>query len=314
MLAVQVGGLALRSPLLTASGTFGHDPAALAFLDAADLGALVLKTVTPEPRHGNAPPRMAEFTGGVLNSIGLENKGLSYWREHVAPQLDRVPVPVVVNAGGHSAADYVRMTQAFDAMRAAAAIELNLSCPNVRGGTHFSTDVAALDEVVRACRAATRKPLWVKLSPNVTRIAPLAEAAARAGADALTVSNTLVGMLVDWRRRRPVLGGGTGGMSGPAVKPLALRLTWECAQAVRIPIVASGGAQSAEDVLEFVVAGATAVQIGTASFRRPDAISAIAADLRRLLAAEGVGLAELRGTLRHGPAVNCPTGLGPSPS
>ncbi|MDA1259880.1 MAG: dihydroorotate dehydrogenase [Planctomycetota bacterium] len=305
MLAVRVGSLHLNSPLLTASGTFGHDPAALAFMDPADLGALVLKTVTPEPRHGNAPPRMAEFTGGVLNSIGLENKGLAYWRETVAPQLERAPVPVVANAGGHSAEDFRRMTEAFDAMRGVAAIELNLSCPNVSGGMQFSTDVAALDEVVRACRESTRKPLWVKLSPNVTRIALLAEAAERAGADALTVSNTLIGMLVDWRRRRPVLGGGTGGMSGPAVKPLALRLTWECAQAVQIPIVASGGANCAEDVLEFTVAGATAVQIGTALFRRPDAISVIAAELRRLLAEEGATLAELRASLAAPNSVSC---------
>jgi dihydroorotate dehydrogenase (NAD+) catalytic subunit len=308
MLAVRVGSLELASPLLTASGTFGHDPAALAFLDPADLGALVLKTVTPEPRHGNPPPRMAEFAGGVLNSIGLENKGLAYWRETVAPQLERAPVPVVANAGGHSADDYRRMTAAFDAMRGVAAIELNLSCPNVSGGLLFATDASALDEVVRACRAATRKPLWVKLSPNVTRIAPLAEAAERAGADALTVSNTLVGMLVDWRRRRPVLGGRTGGMSGPAVKPLALRLTWECAQAVKIPIVASGGARSAEDVLEFTVAGASAVPIGTALFRRPDGISAIAAELRTLLRQEGVTLDELRASLARPDSVSCAIG------
>ena len=308
MLAVRLGSLQLASPLLTASGTFGHDPAALSFMDSADLGALVLKTVTPEPRHGNPPPRMAEFTGGVLNSIGLENKGLAYWREHVAPQLEQVPVPVVANAGGHSAEDFRRVTAAFDAMRGVAAIELNLSCPNVSGGMSFSTDAQALDEVVRACRAATRKPLWVKLSPNVTRIAPLAEAAERAGADALTVSNTLVGMLVDWRRRRPVLGGRTGGMSGPAVKPVALRLTWECAQAVRIPIIASGGASNAEDVLEFTVAGATAVQIGTALFRRPDAISGIAAELRRLLSEAGVTLSELRASLAQPDPVSCPVG------
>ncbi len=305
MLALRVGSLSLNSPLLTASGTFGHDPAALAFLDSADLGALVLKTVTPEPRHGNAPPRMAEFPGGVLNSIGLENKGLAYWRANVAPQLERVPVPVVANAGGHSAEDYRLMTEAFDAMRGVAAIELNLSCPNVSGGMVFSTDPVALDEVVRACRTATRKPLWVKLSPNVTRIQPLAEAAERAGADALTVSNTLVGMLVDWRKRRPVLGGRTGGMSGPAVKPVAMRLVWECAQAVKIPIIASGGATSAEDVLEFVVAGATAVQLGTVLFRRPDAISAVATEMRRLLAEEGVTLQELRASLSVPGTVSC---------
>ncbi len=305
MLGTRIGALELQSPLLTASGTFGHDPAALEFLQPGDLGALVLKTVTPEPRTGNPTPRMCEFEGGVLNAIGLENKGLEYWREHVAPQLEQVPMPVVANAGGHSADDYGRMTEAFHAMAGVAAIELNLSCPNVQGGTQFSTDAVALGEVVRACRDRTDKPLWVKLSPNVTDIRPFAVASQEAGADALTVCNTLVGMAVDWRRRRPVLANTTGGMSGPAVKPVALRLVWESSQAVDIPVLASGGASSADDVLEFLVAGATAVQIGTAVFRRPDAISRIAAELRQLLAEDGSTLDELRASLRPPERVSC---------
>lgn len=297
MLRTMVGGLELQSPLLTGSGTFGHDPAALAFLKQGDLGALVLKTVTPEPRHGNPPQRIAEFPGGVLNAIGLENKGLAYWREKVAPQLQEVPLPVVANAGGHSAADYVAMVEAFDAMSGVAAIELNLSCPNVKGGTQFSTDAQALEDVVRACREATAKPLWVKLSPNVTSIVPFAKAAEASGADALTVCNTLVGMVVDWRKRTPVIANGTGGMSGPAVKPMAMRLVWESSRAVEIPVIASGGASTAEDVLEFIVSGASAVQIGTASFRRPNAISEIASDLRHILDQEKLSLDDLRGTL-----------------
>lgn len=297
MLRTSVGGLELPSPLLTGSGTFGHDPAALAFLQPGDLGALVLKTVTPEPRFGNPPQRIAEFTGGVLNAIGLENKGLAYWRDNVATQLEEVPLPVVANAGGHSASDYVSMVEAFDAMQGVAAIELNLSCPNVKGGTQFSTDANALAEVVSACRESTKKPLWVKLSPNVTSIQPFAKAAEASGADALTVCNTLVGMLVDWRKRKPVLANGTGGMSGPAVKPVAMRLVWESSQAVNIPVIASGGASTAEDVLEFVVAGASAVQVGTASFRRPGAISEIAAELRQILEQEKVSLQDLRGSL-----------------
>ncbi|MHC4380427.1 MAG: dihydroorotate dehydrogenase [Planctomycetota bacterium] len=297
MLRTSIGALELQSPLLTASGTFGHDPAALAFLEEGDLGALVLKTVTPEPRHGNPPQRIAEFHGGVLNAIGLENKGLAYWRETVAPQLAQVPIPVVANAGGHSAEDYRSMVEAFDAMDGVAAIELNLSCPNVADGIQFSTDVVALEQVVSSCRKATAKPLWVKLSPNVASIAPFAQAAEAAGAAALTVCNTLMGLLVDWRQRRPVLANGTGGMSGPAVKPMALRMVRDAAQVVSIPIVASGGASSAEDVLEFVVAGATAVQVGTACFRRPDAISEIADDLRRMLTEEEVSLQDLRGSL-----------------
>lgn len=305
MLQTSIGTLKLDSPLLTASGTFGHDPAALAFLNPGDLGALVLKTVTPEPRHGNPPPRMLEFQGGVMNSIGLENKGLDYWRQHVAPQLEQVGVPVVANAGGHSADEYAQMTAAFDAMKGVAAIELNLSCPNVKGGTQFSTDAGALAEVVRACRKLTAKPLWVKLSPNVGSIAPLAKAAEEAGADALTVCNTLVGMLVDWRTRKPRLGNGIGGMSGPAVRPLATRLVWESSNAVSIPVIASGGAESADDVLDFIVAGATAVQIGTASFRRPDVISRIAKDLRQILTEEGLKLADMHSTLQWPAPVSC---------
>lgn len=297
MLRTSIGALELQSPLLTASGTFGHDPAAMGFLKDGDLGALVLKTVTPEPRHGNPPQRLAEFQGGVLNAIGLENKGLAYWRENVAPQLAQVPVPVVANAGGHSAADYCSMVEAFHAMEGVAAIELNLSCPNVADGIQFSTDEVALHQVVAACRKATDKSLWVKLSPNVASIKPFALAAEAAGADALTVCNTLMGLLVDWRQRRPVLANGTGGMSGPAVKPMALRMVRDAAQVVSIPIVASGGASSAEDVLEFVVAGATAVQIGTTCFRRPGAISEIALALRCLLKEEDVSLQDLRGSL-----------------
>jgi len=297
MLRTSVGGLELQSPLLTGSGTFGHDPAALAFLHPGDLGALVLKTVTPEPRPGNPPQRIAEFQGGVLNAIGLENKGLAYWREHVAPQLAALPLPVVANAGGHSAGDYVAMVEAFDDMEGVAAIELNLSCPNVEGGIQFSTQASALEQVVRACRDATQKPLWVKLSPNVTSITPFAKAAEASGADALTVCNTLIGMLVDWRKRRPVLANGTGGMSGPAVKPMAMRLVWECSRAVSIPVIASGGASNADDVLEFIVSGAAAVQVGTASFRRPGAISAIASQMRQILEREKLNLNELRGSL-----------------
>ena len=240
-----------------------------------------------------------------MNSIGLENKGLEYWRQQVAPQLEKVEVPVVANAGGHCAAEYGQMVEAFDRMVGVAAIELNLSCPNVQGGIQFSTDVTALAEVVNHCRGLTQKPLWVKLSPNVTAIGPLAQAAEKAGADALTISNTLVGLLIDWRSRKPRLGNGCGGMSGPAVRPIATQLVWESFQAVDIPIIASGGANSADDVLDFIVAGATAVQIGTASFRRPDAISLIAADLRKILVEENLKLTDMRGTLQWPAPVSC---------
>jgi len=300
LLTSAVGSLELRSPLLTGSGTFGHDPAAaLRFLGPEDLGAHVLKTVTPRPRTGNPPPRLVETPAGLLNSIGLENRGLAWFLEEVAPQHREAPWPVVGNAGGESVEEFVEVVAAFGAEPALAAIEINLSCPNVQGGAlPFSTSPEAVGEVVAACRAATDKPLWAKLSPNVTRIAPLARAAEEAGADALTVCNTLLGLVVDWRRRRPALGQGMGGLSGPAIRPVALRLVWECRQAVGLPIVASGGVSSAEDVLQFLVAGASAVQVGSYCFRRPDGIRRIAGDLRRLLAEEGCRVRELVGSLR----------------
>lgn len=298
MLSTKIASLDFATPLMTGSGTFGHDPAALSFLNPADLGALVLKTVTPEPRHGNPVPRMAEFEGGIVNAIGLENKGLAYWQDTVAPTLEGLPVPVVANAGGHCAEDYVEVVRAFQDMNGVAAIELNLSCPNVQGGILYSTDSISLAKVVAACREVSDKPMFVKLSPNVTDIQPLAKAAADSGADALTVCNTLIGMLVDWRSRQPVLANGIGGMSGPAVKPVAMRMVSQCAAAVDIPIIASGGAACADDVLEFVVAGATAVQIGTAAFLNPSVISQIASDLRSILAQENLTLADLRGSLK----------------
>ena len=298
MLSTKIASLEFASPLMTASGTFGHNPAALSFINPGDLGALVLKTVTPDPRHGNPTPRMAEFSGGVVNAIGLENKGLDYWRDTVAPMLEGLSVPVVANAGGHCVDDFAQVVSAFDSMIGVSAIELNLSCPNVVGGIQYSTDSVALAEVVTACRKLSDKPMFVKLSPNVTDIQPLAKAAADSGADALTVCNTLIGMLVDWRARRPALANGTGGISGPAAKPVAMRLVSQCAAAVDIPIIASGGAECADDVLEFIVAGATAVQIGTASFRNPSIISQIASDLRSILANEDLTLAELRGSLK----------------
>ena len=298
MLSTKIASLEFASPLMTASGTFGHNPAALSFINPGDLGALVLKTVTPDPRHGNPTPRMAEFSGGVVNAIGLENKGLDYWRDTVAPMLEGLSVPVVANAGGHCVDDFAQVVSAFDSMIGVSAIELNLSCPNVVGGIQYSTDSVALAEVVTACRKLSDKPMFVKLSPNVTDIQPLAKEAADSGADALTVCNTLIGMLVDWRARRPALANGTGGISGPAAKPVAMRLVSQCAAAVDIPIIASGGAECVDDVLEFIVAGATAVQIGTATFRNPSIVSQIASDLRSILANENLTLAELRGSLK----------------
>jgi len=298
MLATRVGALELSSPLLTASGTFGHDGEATAFLEPGDLGALVLKTVTPRPRHGNRAPRLVETPCGLMNSIGLENRGVEAFLAENLGALERLPMPVVANAGGESVEEYAAMIRAFGPLDAFAAIEVNLSCPNVQGGSlPFSSSAEAVAEVVAACRALTDKPLWAKLSPNVTRIAPLAAAAEAAGADALTVCNTVLGLAVDWRKRKPALGAGFGGLSGPAVRPIAMRMVREAFQAVSIPIVASGGAACADDVLQFLVAGASAVQIGTAGFREPSCVSRVAAELRRELSAEDLTAAELVGTL-----------------
>ncbi len=298
MLATRIGALELPSPLLTASGTFGHDGEATRFLRPGDLGALVLKTVTPRPRHGNRPPRLVETPSGLMNSIGLENRGVEAFLADHLGALEALELPVVANAGGESVEEYCQMVRAFGPLAAFDAIEVNLSCPNVQGGSlPFSSSPEAVAEVIGACRALTDKPLWAKLSPNVTRIAPLAEAAERAGADALTVCNTVLGLVVDWKSRRPALGAGFGGLSGPAVRPIAMRFVREAAEAVSIPIVASGGARCADDVLQFLVAGASAVQVGTAGFRDPSRISGIADELRRELAAEGLQASDLVGTL-----------------
>lgn len=299
LLATRIGKLELSSPLLTGSGTFGHDGGALQFIRSGDLGGLVLKTVTPRPRPGNAMPRLTETPSGLLNSIGLENRGVDAFLRDNLEALGRVRVPVIANAGGESVEEFLTMVEAFDRHPVFQAIEINLSCPNVQGGRlHFSTSATAIEEVVEACRAKTDKPLWAKLSPNVTRIAPLAEAAGKAGADGLTVCNTLLGLAVDWRRRKPVLGAGFGGLSGPAVRPVALRLVHEVAQAVDLPIIASGGIACADDVLQFLVTGASAVQLGTAAFRRPDLASVIARDLRRYLGEEKTSVIDIQRTLQ----------------
>ncbi|KAA3607751.1 MAG: dihydroorotate dehydrogenase [Planctomycetota bacterium] len=303
-LRCRIGSLELDSPLLTGSGTFGHDGLVTRFLQPGDLGALVIKTVTPAPRGGNPPPRLVETPAGLLNSIGLENRGVDAFIAETVPllrELSKPPraIPVVANAGGESVDEYVHMVRSLDRTEAFAAIEVNLSCPNVQGGAlPFATSAEAVARVIEACRSCTERPLWAKLSPNVARLGPIAQAAERAGADALTVANTLLGLVVDWRRRRPVLGAGFGGLSGPAIRPVAMRMVWEARQAVDLPIVASGGAATAEDVMEFVTAGASAVQIGTAGFQRPDLISRIAADLRALLKQEGTDLESQCGSLQ----------------
>ncbi len=275
-LEIKIGELKLRNPVLTASGTFGYGEEIADLVDLRQLGAIVCKTVTRRPREGNAPPRTCETAAGMLNAIGLQNVGLDAFVRDKMPYLRACGAPVVVNIAGESVEEFAFLCRALDEVEGVAALELNISCPNVAHGLDFATDPAITQEVIARCRQATALPLWVKLSPNVTSIAHIARAAEQGGADALCVANTFVGMAIDIQRHKPRLSNGTGGLSGPAIKPLALRAVWQCAGAVAIPIIGIGGITTAADAIEFLLAGATAVQVGTATFVRPDAATSVA--------------------------------------
>ncbi len=299
-LSVQLAGLRLANPVLCASGTYGHGLEMSRFVAPQRLGALVGKTVTREPRPGNPPPRMAETASGMLNTIGLENRGIQHYRREVLPTLRDCGTLVIANIGAESIEDFAFLAEQLDGEAAVAALEVNLSCPNVQGGRlPFSTDCANASAAITAVRRRTRKPILAKLSPNVTSITEIARAVEGAGADGVTAVNTILGMAIDWRRRVPMLSTTFGGLSGPAIKPVALRMVLECARAIRIPIVASGGVRSADDVLEFLVAGATAVQVGTWNFVDPTAIDTIVEGLAPRLREAGVScIRDLIGTLR----------------
>lgn len=272
-LTVELGDLRLANPVMSASGCFGWGDEYARFFDLARLGALVGKAVTPLPLPGNPGTRIAETPAGMLNAIGLQNPGIDGFREQILPRVRRLGVPIVVNVSAGTLDDYVRLCGELSSLDGVAAVELNLSCPNVgRGGAEFCVTPEAVSEVVSACRAVTGLPLFPKLSPNTTDIVALARAAEAAGADGVTLINTLVGMAIDIEHRRPVLGNRTGGLSGPAVKPVALRMVYEVSAAVGIPVIGVGGIATWRDVVEFLMAGATAVQIGTANFFNPLAI------------------------------------------
>ena len=271
---VRLGSLELRNPVVTASGTFASGREFSDFVDLHRLGAIVTKGVSLDPWPGNASPRIAETASGMLNSIGLQNPGveafvakdLAWLAEHAAD------TPVIVNVSGHTFAEYVQVIERLEDEVSVAGYEINISCPNVdAGGMAFGTDSATAAEVTAACRAVTTRPLVVKLSPNVTDVVAIASAVEAAGADALSLINTLLGMAIDARTRRPKLGRLVGGLSGPAIKPVALRMVWEVSSAVGIPVVGMGGIASAEDAVEFLLAGATAVAVGTANFVDPTA-------------------------------------------
>ncbi|REK10313.1 MAG: dihydroorotate dehydrogenase [Planctomycetota bacterium] len=270
-LAVHLGRLSLPNPILVASGTFGYAREMDGLVELSRLGGIVPKTVTPAPRRGNAPWRTVETAAGMLNSIGLDNDGIKAFAEHHLPYLAGVGAPVIVSIAGATLDDFVALADMLEGQAGVAAIELNISCPNVTGGVDFGTDPDLCRQVVERTRAATGLPILAKLTPNVTHIAAIAQAAAAGGADAVCAINTCLGMAVDWRRRRTLLGNGMGGLSGPAIKPIALRCVYQVAQAVDIPVVGIGGIATLDDCMEFFVAGASAVQIGTANFYHPTA-------------------------------------------
>src|SRR5215211_6401575 len=270
-LSVRLGRLRLPNPILVASGTFGYAREMAGLVDLARLGGIVPKTITAQLRAGNPPWRTVETAAGMLNSIGLDNDGIEAFIAHHLPYLNSLGVPIIVSIAGRSHEEFVKMTARLNNLPGVAAIEINISCPNVSGGVDFGTDATMCERLVADCRAATTTPIIAKLTPNVTSIPSIAQAAAAGGADALSLINTCLGMAVDWRRRRPLLGNVMGGLSGPAIKPIALRAVFQAAQVVKTPIIGIGGIATIDDVMEFLVAGASAVQLGTVNFYNPKA-------------------------------------------
>jgi dihydroorotate dehydrogenase (NAD+) catalytic subunit len=297
-LSVNIGRLRLANPILVASGTFGYAREMAGAVDFSRLGAIVPKTVTRLPRAGNAPPRTIETASGMLNAIGLDNDGIDHFIAHHLPYLRTLPTAIVANIAGKNEGEFYEMAERLGREPGLAALELNLSCPNVAGGVDFATDPEVTRRVVAGVRAVCQLPLLAKLTPNVTDIAAIAQAAKDGGADAVSAINTFVGMAVDWRRRRPILGNVTGGLSGPAIKPLALRMVWHIARKVAIPVVGIGGIATIDDVMEFLVAGASAVQLGTVNFYDPTAAPRIVSELPAALAALGAtSVREIVGTM-----------------
>jgi len=292
-LRTRLAGLDLRTPLIAASGTFGYGTELEAIADYSGLGALTTKTVTIEPRTGNAPPRVLETPSGMLNSIGLENPGARAFIDEKLPALGKLGIPVFASVAGASEGDYEKVCGMMKGNPGIAAIEVNISCPNVKqGGQAFGANPAAAAAITRLCRKAWAGPLIVKLTPNVTDITEIGKAVEGAGADALTAVNTFKGMAIDIRSRKPWLGAVTGGLSGPAIRPLAMRCVWELAGAVEVPVIASGGVVAGVDAIEFIMAGATAVAVGMATFIDPSAITRIAGEMEAWMGKNGVTCVE----------------------
>lgn len=301
-LRVQLGRLALANPILVASGTFGYAREMEALVDLSRLGGIVPKTITQEPRVGNAPWRTLETAGGMLNSIGLDNDGLETFIAHHLPYLAGLGTSILVSIAGRTRDEFTAMAARLDGLKGVAALELNISCPNVSGGVDFGTDPTMCESVVRGCRESCGHPILAKLTPNVANIPAMAQAAEAGGADAVSLINTCLGMAVDWRRRRPMLGNVMGGLSGPAIKPIALRAVYQAAGAVKIPIMGIGGIATLDDVMEFLVAGASAVQLGTVNFYNPTASTQILDALPGALRELGAGsIAEVVGSIKPAP-------------
>ena len=288
-MTVNCAGILLRNPVMAASGTFGYGEEFAEYLNLESIGAFVTKGLSLKPRAGNSTPRIVETPGGMLNAIGLQNVGIDAFIKKKVPFLRSVNTPAIANFFGNTTDEYAELARRLDEIPEVAGLEVNISCPNVKqGGIVFGTDPASAASVVTACRVATKKPLIVKLSPNVTDVVVMAKACEDSGADALSLINTLTGMAVDLNRRRPVLANITGGLSGPAIKPIALRMVWQVAKAVKLPVIGIGGIMNATDALEFILAGASAVQVGTASFINPGAVEQIAGEMEAWMVANGV--------------------------
>jgi dihydroorotate dehydrogenase (NAD+) catalytic subunit len=301
-LATALCGISLRTPVLAASGTYAYGVEFKKLTDLSALGGIVVKGLSREPMDGNPPPRVHESEAGMLNSIGLQNIGVRAFVADKLPELRECGTAIFANVFGYSVEDYLEVVRVLEDAEGVAAYELNVSCPNTaHGGIFFSNDPALLSELVSAVRVKSRRPLIVKLSPNVARIDTIARAAAEAGADAISLVNTFIALAIDARTRRPRLGNGFGGLSGPAIKPIALRMVYEAAQAVKIPVIGLGGIASGMDAAEFMIAGASAVEVGTANFWDPGAPARIGRELDQFLKDEKISrVADLVGTLRMG--------------
>ncbi len=300
-LSVRLGPLTLRNPVLTASGTFGYGPEYAELVDLEQLGAIVVKGICLKPTRGNPTPRTYEVASGLLNAIGLQNPGVDGFIRDYLPFLRKFSTPVIVNIWGHTIEEYAEVARRFSGVEGIAALEINVSCPNIKEGSKlFGTDLDAFRRVLDACRAATRLPLIPKLAPNVADIGAFARAAEDAGADAISLINSVPGMAVDIETRRPRLANITGGLTGPAIRPIAVKLVWEAARATRLPIIGMGGIMEAAHAAEFLIVGATAVAVGTASFAEPRTAARVVEGLRDYLARHGLAsVRALIGTLQR---------------